>query len=144
MEKSYSSNDFKKTLVNPEGTEAIYESLQFSQAVRSGNMVWVSGQVGVDEHFNIGEGIEVQTRLAFQNLTSVIENAGGSLSDIVELVTYHTSMKDMKGFSKVKSEFINEDYPAWTAIGVTELVMPGLLVEIRATVIIGSRIKTEG
>ena len=45
-------------------------------------------------------------------------------------------MSDMNKFSKVKAEFISENYPAWTAIGVSELVMPGLLIEIRATVVI--------
>jgi len=132
------ASDGRKTLVNPKGTEAIYQSMQFSQAVRVGNMVWVSGQVGIDDSFQIGGGIETQARLAFQNLTAVIEEAGGTLADIVELVTYHISMKDMKGFSKVKAEFIPSHYPAWTAVGVTELVLPGLLVEIRATVVIGS------
>ncbi len=131
-------NSEKQQLVNPKGSEGIYQSLQFSQAVRVKNMVWISGQVGMDETFAMGEGIEEQTRMAFSNLRTVIEEAGGSLTDIAELVTYHTSMKDMKGFSKVKAEFIPENYPAWTAVGVTELVLPGLLVEIRATVVIGS------
>ncbi len=126
----------QKILVNPKGTEIIYESMQFSQAVKVGNMVWVSGQVGMDEAFQMGEGIEAQARMAFQNLERVINDAGGTLSDIVEIVSYHTSMKDMGGFSKVKLEFIPENYPAWTAVGVTELVIPGLLVEIKATVII--------
>ena len=130
--------EMERMLINPEGSEGIYESLQFSQAVRAGNMVWISGQVGMDASFNMGDGIEEQTRMAFQNLQRVIEAAGGTLADIVELVTYHISMKDMKGFSKVKAEFIPEDYPAWTAVGVTELVLPGLLVEIRATAVSGS------
>jgi enamine deaminase RidA (YjgF/YER057c/UK114 family) len=127
-----------KILVNPPGTEAIYENWHFSQAVRAGDTVWVSGQVGVDENFAPGEGIEAQARFAFQNLERVLTEAGGSLADVVEIVTYHTSMKDIAGFSKVKSEFIPENYPAWTAVGVTELVMPELLVEIKATAIIGS------
>lgn len=127
-------------LINPKGTEVIYESLRFSQAVRSGDTVWVSGQVGIDENLKPAEGIEKQARLAFQGLKSVLEEAGADLSDIVELVTYHTSMADMKGFAKVKSEFIKANYPAWTAVGVQELVMPGLLVEIRATAVIGSKI----
>ena len=140
MKSAEKSNNLDncKILVNPQGTEAIYESMQFSQAVRAGNVVWVSGQVGMDEDFNMGEGIEAQTRLAFQNLKTVIEEAGGSLKDIVEIVTYHISMKDMQAFSKVKAEFISENYPSWTTVGVKELVLPGLLVEIRATVLIGS------
>ena len=136
MTKEKSQN--KKTLVNPPGTEAIYENWQFSQAVRVGDTVWVSGQVGVDENFAPGEGIEAQARFAFQNLEKVLTEAGTSLADVVEIVTYHTSMKDTAGFSKVKSEFIPENYPAWTAVGVTELVMPELLIEMKAIAVIGS------
>ncbi len=127
-----------RTLINPKGSKVIYESMHFSQAVRVGNLLWVSGQTGIDENFKVAEGIEAQARLAFKSLENVINEAGGTLADIVEIVTYHTSMKDMSGFSKVKAEFIPENYPAWTAVGVTELVLPGLLVEIKATVSIGS------
>ncbi len=126
----------KKKLINPQSTEGIYQTLKFSQAVKSGNLVFVSGQVGVDDNFKAADGIENQTRLAFNNLERVLKEAGGSLADIVELVTYHTSMKEMKGFAKVKNEFIEKDFPAWTAVGVTELVLPELLVEIRATAVI--------
>ena len=132
------NSGLRQILINPEGSEAIYERMQFSQAVRSENLLWVSGQVGIDENFKAGANIEEQTTLAFQNLENIIKAAGGTLSDIVELVTYHTSMADMKGFSKVKSKFIPDNFPAWTAIGVTELVLPDLLVEIRATAVLGS------
>jgi enamine deaminase RidA (YjgF/YER057c/UK114 family) len=128
----------KQQLINPPGTELVYEKMQFSQAVRVGDTLWVSGQTGTDENWKAAEGIENQARLAFQGLERVIQAAGGTLDDIVELVTYHTSMKDIRGFSKVKAEFIQADYSAWTAVGVTELVMPGLLVEIKATAVIGS------
>lgn len=127
-----------KVLINPKGTESIYESMQFSQAVKANNMIWVSGQVGIDKDLSLGDGIEEQSRLAFQNLKAVLEEAGGSLADIVELVTYHISMKEMRQFSKVKAEFIPSNYPAWTAVGVKELVLKGLLVEIRATAIINT------
>ena len=125
-----------RELINPPGTEKIYEGMQFSQAVRSGNMIWVSGQVGMDRSWKMGEGIEAQARLAFQNLARVLSHAGASLEDIVELTTFHTSMTDMAAFSKVKSEFITGNYPAWTAVGVKELVLPGLLVEIRASAVV--------
>ncbi len=131
-------SDRKKILVNPPGTEQIYSTWQFSQAVRVGATVWVSGQVGVDETMTPGEGIEAQARLAFKNLEAVLTEAGGSLADVVEIVTFHTSMQDIAEFAKVKSEFIPENYPAWTAVGVTELVMPDLLVEMKATAVIGS------
>ena len=126
----------EKQLINPKGSEHIYQSMQFSQAVKCKNTIWVSGQVGVDENFKVGEGIEKQTQMAFQNLEKVLNEAGAGLKDIVELVTYHTSMKEIGKFSKIKAKFIPENYPAWTALGVTELVLPDLLVEIKATAIV--------
>jgi enamine deaminase RidA (YjgF/YER057c/UK114 family) len=126
----------KKTLINPPGTEVIYQSMQFSQAVRMDHTIWISGQVGMDEKLQMAEGIEAQARQAFQNLQKVLEAAGADVEDVVELVTYHISMSDMGKFAKVKSEFLKKNYPAWTAVGVTELVIPGLLVEIRATAVV--------
>jgi enamine deaminase RidA (YjgF/YER057c/UK114 family) len=112
--------------------------MKFSQAVRLGDVVWVSGQVGIDEKGVVGKGIDAQARLAFKNLERVLAETGASLADVVELMTFHTSMVDIRGFSKVKAEFIPENYPAWTAVGVKELVMPQLLVEIKAMAVIGS------
>ena len=131
----------KQTLINPPGTEKVYEKLQFSQAVQVGDTIWVSGQVGMDATGMAGEDIVTQARLAFQNLQHVLEAAGSSLDDIVELVSYHTSMNGIRDFGKVKAEFITRNYPAWTAVGVTELAFPQLLVEIKATAVIGSGIK---
>ena len=128
----------QQILINPPGTEKVYEKLQFSQAVQADDTIWVSGQVGMDETGTAGEGLEAQARLAFQNLQRVLEAAGSSLDDIVELVSFHTSMNGIRDFGKVKAEFISKNYPAWTAVGVTELVFPQLLVEIKATAVIGS------
>ncbi len=123
-------------LINPKGSESIYQSMQFSQAVKFKDTIWISGQVGVDDNFIVGKDIEEQAQMAFQNLENVLKEAGSGLKEIVELVTYHTSMKEIGEFSKVKAKFIPENYPAWTAVGVTELVLPNLLVEIKATAII--------
>jgi len=137
-EKKMNDGVPKKVLINPAGTEKVYKRMQFSQAIRVGDTVWVSGQVGVDEKWQAGEGIEAQARLAFRNLEMVLADAGATLDDVVELTTFHTSMADMAGFAKVKAEFVTRDYPAWTAIGIRELVLPALLVEIRATAVVGS------
>jgi enamine deaminase RidA (YjgF/YER057c/UK114 family) len=130
----------KRRLINPPGTEKIYERLQFSQAVRVGDTVWVSGQVGMDGN-KPADGIEAQSRIAFENVRRVLAEAGATLSDVVELVTFHKEMSDLPGFSKVKADFFPKNYPAWTAIGTTELAFPGLLVEIRATAVVGSGVQ---
>ena len=128
----------KQQRINPPGTEKIYEQWQFSQAVRVGDTIWISGQVGMDHGGKIPEGIEEQTTLAFEGLKSVLEAAGSSLADVVELTTFHRDMKEMAGFAKVKAKYLPKNYPAWTAIGTTELALPGLRVEVRATAVVGS------
>jgi enamine deaminase RidA (YjgF/YER057c/UK114 family) len=128
----------KRELINPSGTEKTYRSFQFSQANRVGDTVWVSGQVGIDENRQVGEGIEAQTRIALGRLQAVLEEAGATLGDVVELVSYHTDMAELAGFMKVKAEFFPDDFPAWTAVGVTGLAGPDFLVEVKATAVIGS------
>jgi reactive intermediate/imine deaminase len=128
----------KRQLVNPPGTESLYENWQYSQAVRVGDTVWVSGQVGIDAAGKVPAGIDAQARLAFENLKRVLAAAGAALGDVVELTTFHRDMKEMQSFAKVKSEYIPSNYPAWTAIGTTELAMADLRVEMRAVAVIGS------
>lgn len=127
----------KRRLINPPGTEKTYQRWQYSQAVRVGDTIWVSGQVGMDKT-GPAEGIEAQSRIALESLKRVLEEAGASLEDVVELVTYHTNMADLAGFGKVRAEFFPSNYPAWTAVGVQALAVPGVLLEVKATAVAGS------
>lgn len=132
-------DELQKELIHPPGSEEIYRTWQFSQGVRSGRMLWVSGQVGVDpETGTVPEDVESQARFALRHVESVIAEAGGSLSDVVELVTYHTDMRELEAFARVKSEFFTEGYPAWTPVGVAALADPRCRIEVRATAVIGS------
>ncbi|PZT71112.1 RidA family protein [Streptomyces sp. SW4] len=137
-----SSPDRGRRLINP--SPELYERLHFSQACRVGDHIWVSGQVGVDPAtLKPAEGMEAQARLAFDGVRSVLEAAGASLADIVELTTFHTDLRgDMKEFTQVKDACIPDRYPAWTAVGVTQLALPELLVEIRAVAVAGSGVGT--
>ena len=126
-----------RQLINPPGTEATYKSFQFSQAVRVGDTVWVSGQVGFGPD-GIPSSMKDQAQLALESLKKVLEEAGATLGDVVQLTSYHTDMSEMREFAGVKSEFFPQDYPAWTAVGVTALVLPDLRVEVQATARIGS------
>jgi enamine deaminase RidA (YjgF/YER057c/UK114 family) len=130
----------KRALVNPPGTEGIYRNWHFSQAVRAGDVVWVSGQVGVDRNAQPADGIEAQSRLAFENLARVLDSAGATLADVVELTTFHVDLPgELGAFARVKDEFFPKDYPAWTAIGCTALALPPLRVEVRAMAVVGPR-----
>jgi enamine deaminase RidA (YjgF/YER057c/UK114 family) len=127
-----------RILINPPGSEQFYNTWQFSQAVRVGDTLWAAGQLGVDGNGQPGRTIEEQTRLAFQNLARVLAEAGSSLADVVELVTYHLAMNDLHTVAAVKAEFFTANYPAWTVVGVTALALPELLIEVKATAVIGS------
>ncbi len=76
---------------------------------------------------------EAQFETAFEALAEVLAQAGARLSDIVELTSYHVDIRShMETFMRVKDRYLREPYPAWTAVGVADLVMPGGLVELRA------------
>ncbi|GAA3168293.1 MULTISPECIES: RidA family protein [Streptomyces] len=134
------AHDMKRQPINPPPTQAIYDTLHFAQATRVGDMVWVSGQVGVDNvTLAPAEGVEAQTRLAFEGVQSALRGAGASLADIVDLSTFHTDLRgDMEVFGRVKDEYLPKLYPSWTAVGVTQLALPELVVEIRAVAVVGS------
>ena len=133
-------NKMKKgrTLINPPGTEEFYNSWQFSQGVRVDDTVWLAGQLGIGPDGKPGATIEEQTRFAFQNVVRTLDAAGASLADVVELVTYHISMDDLPKVAGVKAEFIKENFPPWTAVGVTQLALPEMLIEVKVTAVIGS------
>jgi len=118
-----------------------YDAMHFATATRVGDLVWVSGQVGIDPETSLpAEGIEAQARFAFQGVEAALEAADASMSDIVELMTFHTALaRDSAGFSAVKDEFVQEPFPCWTAVGVSELARPELLVEIRVVAHVTAR-----
>jgi enamine deaminase RidA (YjgF/YER057c/UK114 family) len=128
-----------RTLINPEASAVLYDHYHFSQATRVGDTIWVSGQVGLDAEGRPGADMTAQARLAFENLRAVLAAAGASLGDVVDLNTFHTNLRaDMRAFAAVKDTFFPENYPSWTAVGVTELAVPELLVEVRAVAVVGS------
>jgi reactive intermediate/imine deaminase len=106
----------------------------YSQAVRAGNLVFLAGQMPVDAQCNVvAEGdIVGQARQVFENLKAVLAAAGLGFEDLVEIVSYHTDMADLHAVVEVKAEYIKQDFPAWTALGVTALAFPGQRLEIKA------------
>jgi reactive intermediate/imine deaminase len=109
----------------------------YSQAVRVGDLVILAGQMPCDAQANVvGAGdIKAQTRKVFENMQAVLAAAGLTLADVVEIVSYHTDMADLHSMAEVKAEYLPRDFPAWTAIGVTSLALPGQLIEIKATAV---------
>lgn len=128
-------NTVKKTdLVIPASMQAMYDRFHFAPAVRAGELLLCSGQIGIGPD---GRGIpdpEAQFTAAFEGVKAVLAAAGLGLADVIEITTFHAGgMQHLPTFMRVKDRYLPEPYPAWTAIGVVELAVPGALLEIRAT-----------
>ncbi|RED49927.1 RidA family protein [Aestuariispira insulae] len=116
----------------PKGLESNYTDWHFSPAVESNGFLFLSGCTGSKPGGGIDDGIEAQTRQAFAKIALSLEAASAGFSDIVEMTSYHVGLQShLEAFKQVKDEFITEPYPAWTAIGVSELAVPGAIIEIR-------------
>jgi reactive intermediate/imine deaminase len=105
----------------------------YSQAVRSGNLVFLSGQIPLDPATMevVDGGIEEQVRRVFDNLEAVCRAAGGSLADLVKLNVFLTDMGDFPVVNEVMSAYFREPYPARAAVGVAALPR-GVAVEMEA------------
>ena len=101
----------------------------FSAAVRTGNLLFVSGQVGVRDG-RTGDGIEEQTRFTIENIRDVLANAGATLDDVVKATVFMTDMSLWPAMNEVYRKYFPHDPPARSALGVNGLALPGLLVEI--------------
>jgi len=95
----------------------------YSQAVKVGSTVWLSGQIPlVPETMEMVEGnMEAQIRRVFDNLKAVAEAAGGSLADVVKLNVFLTDLSHFPLVNQVMADYFDEPYPARAAIGVAAL-----------------------
>lgn len=107
----------------PAGRHALYAVHKYSAAIRSGDLLFVSGQVGSRADGTPEPEFEAQVRLAFENLKATLMAAGCGLDDIVDVTTFHTDPeKQLAAVLAVKDEiFPAAPYPNWTALGVTWL-----------------------
>lgn len=101
----------------------------YSQAVRVGDTVYLSGQIGLDpQSMQLVEGIEAQIVRVFENLKAVAEAAGGTLNDIVKVNIYLTDLTHFAKVNEIMARYFSQPYPARAAVGVKELPR-GALVE---------------
>ena len=101
----------------------------YSQAVKVGDTVYLSGQIGLDpEKMEMVEGIEAQVHRVFKNLKAVAEASGGSLADVVKLNVFLTDLANFALVNTIMAEYFTQPYPARAAVGVASLPR-GALVE---------------
>lgn len=104
----------------------------YSQAVKVGKTVYLSGQIGLDpQRMELVEGIDAQVRRVFDNLKAVAQSAGGSMADIVKLNVFLIDLGNFSLVNTIMAEYFTEPYPARAAVGVASLPK-GALVEADA------------
>jgi len=109
----------------------------YSQAVKAGDTVYLSGQIGLDPAtMQLVEGIEAQIHRVFANLRAVAVAAGGGLADVVKLNVFLTDLANFAKVNEIMAQYFVQPYPARAAVGVKELPR-GALVEADAVMVIG-------
>ncbi len=122
-----------KTAVRTEEAPAPFQGAPYSQAIRSGNFVFVSGQLALrpDHAEIVGEGITEQTEQVFANRQAILEAAGSGLDRLVKTTVFLTDLGDFAGMNEVYARHVGEVPPARATIEVSALPS-GAKIEIEA------------
>jgi reactive intermediate/imine deaminase len=109
----------------------------YSQAVRAGDAIYVSGQIGLDPaSMQLVEGIEPQIHRVFRNLEAIARAAGSGLERCVRMTVYLTDLSNFAKVNEIMAQYVPQPYPSRAAIGVASLPR-GALVEIDAILYAG-------
>ena len=123
-----------KQIIVPSDLKDKYTKWHFAPAVKSNGFLFVSGCTGTRPDGTISNKVEEQFRQSFLTIEKSLLEAGLTFDHVVEMTSYHIGLKkNLKVFMEVKDEFIKAPYPAWTAIGISELAVEGGIIEISVT-----------
>ncbi len=123
-----------RAMVAPAYLEAAQHQYGMAQGRVDGGFVFVSGQIGFTPDGQPAADPAEQGRLALTHLGAILTEAGCTFDDVVELTTYHVGGVAAANtwFLPIKAAFFGAPYPAWTAVGVADLAIPGAVIEIAA------------
>jgi len=112
----------------------------YSDAVRAGNTIYVSGQAAIDEHGHlVGRGdVVAQTRKVLDNMKLALAAAGATLDDVTKVTVYLAHVSDRPRVNEVRKEYFKDNKPASTLIGIHEFAIEGMLIEIEAIAVVRS------
>lgn len=118
--------------------KAVYEAYGYVPgATASGRFAFISGQFGMEEDGSVIDDPQMQIARAFANLGEIVKAIPASPRDVVDITTFHIGLREhYQIVSTEKKKFFGDWHPAWTAIGITELGIEGLILEIRAVVLL--------
>ncbi|MEQ8347184.1 MAG: RidA family protein [Sneathiellaceae bacterium] len=120
-----------------------YEAFLISQAIRVGDLVYLSGQAAIDLDGNVvGAGdFDAQAAQVFANLKAVLEAAGSSMDRVVKVTIYLTDMTNFGKIMELRKRHFSKPWPADTIVEVTGLALPDLQIEIEAIGLVGGSIR---
>ena len=106
----------------------------YTDAVRFGQLLFISGVAPIDAQLNVvgGEDVVAQARQVFLNMSKILEAAGASFADVLKVTVYLTNVDDRAKINTVRQEFFGSARPASTLVGVKDLAIPGMKIEIEA------------
>lgn len=115
-----------------------YAPFRISQAIRAGNLLFVSGQAAIDEAGDVvGAGdFDAQAEQVFRNLRAVLEAGGSSLDKVVKVTIFVTDMAFFPKILELRKRFFTAPYPADTIVEIAALGLPELMLEIEAVAIV--------
>lgn len=133
-EQSTSSSE--RAVVRTDNAPAPYQGAPYSQAIRVGDLLFVSGQIALDPttHDVVGETIEEQTERVLSNLEAILEAAGSDIDHLVKTTVYLADWANFDGMNEVYARRVGSPPPARATAGIT--LPPGLLVEIDAVAVL--------
>ena len=128
----------KREAFIPSVWRSFYEETGVPAAVRSGRTLHVTGHTGESADGVFPTGVEAQVRGTFHNIELTLAEAGLDWRDVVAMNSYHVGFRDqVPVLLAVAPEFLTRPYPAWTAVGVTELIDPEAVIEISCVAVAG-------
>ena len=118
----------------PAWMKPIYDTFHYAPAILDGEHLWSAGMIGARPDLSVPRDPTEQFTLAFKNLRGLLAEAELTFADITEMITHHIGLREhLPAFGAVKRQFVSAPHPAWTAVGIVELAVPGALVEIQVT-----------
>ena len=128
----------KREAFIPSGWRAFYEETGVPAAVRSGRTLYVTGHTGEAADGVFPAEAEAQVRGTFRNIEITLAEAGLGWHDVVAMNSYHVGFHEqVPALLAVAGEVLAEPFPAWTAVGVTELIDPEAVIEISCVGVAG-------
>lgn len=109
-----------------------YEPFRLSQGIRVGDLLFVSGQAGIDEAGQLVGGFDAQADQTFRNLARVLEAGGSSLEHVVKVTIFLTDMANFSKIVELRGKWFTPPYPADTIAEVRSLYLPEVEIEIEA------------